>query len=125
MNGQQQLALGDRHDGQNRNLAAGQKTYRDDRHRVEVAVATLARHGGLFTADDVHRLVEHDNSGADYDRNLVSSVMGVWAQQHRIVRITYAVSASRTRHASRNGVWRGTRSPGDTTAPPSQRTTSD
>lgn len=108
-----------RHSGQARNLAAGTKPYRDDRHRVEVAVNTLAKSGAMFTADDVHRLVKHDNDGADYDRNLVSSVLGVWAQARRIVRIAYAVSTSKTRHASKNGVWRGVQQPpGDT---PTQR----
>lgn len=118
MTDQLTLGLAERHAGQNANLAAGQKGYRDDRHRVETAVATLARSGALFTADDIHRLVKHDG-GADYDRNLVSSVLGIWAKNNRIRRVAYAVSAARSRHASRNGVWKGVR---DTTAPPSPRT---
>ncbi|PXY20349.1 hypothetical protein [Prauserella endophytica] len=102
------LGLGERHAGQAANLAAGQKGYRDDRHRVETAVATLARSGAEFTADDVHRLVQHDG-GTGYDRNLVSSVLGIWAKEGRIKRIAYAVSTSKSRHASKNGVWRGAR----------------
>ncbi|MFJ8815465.1 hypothetical protein [Amycolatopsis thermoflava] len=114
------LALADRHAGQAANLAAGRKSYRDDRHRVETAVATLARSGAMFTADDVHRLVAHDAHGATYDPNLVSSVLGVWAQQKRIVRVADSVSARRSRRASRNSVWRRAAN-GDTPATPSPR----
>lgn len=110
-NPQLQLALADRHAGQDANLAAGESGYRDDRGRVELAVSTLARSGTAFTADDVHRLVAHDDPAA-YDRNLVSSVIGVWAQTARIVEdrsLRPVASANRSRRASRNRWWRGAR----------------
>lgn len=110
--------LNARHQGQDANLAAGTKPYRDDRHRVEVAVATYARSGALFTADDVHKAIAHDGIEAGYDRNLVSSVLGVWSKDGRIRQIARSVSTSRTRHASRNAVWVGTEAArGDHTVP--------
>lgn len=119
---QLELALGARHAGQFANLAAGAKPHRDDRARVELAVATLARSGSIFTADDVHRLVKHDANGAAYDPNLVSSVLGIWAKDGRIQRQGNTASARQSRHASRNGIWRGKRGKGNTPAPPSPRT---
>lgn len=108
---QLQLALSDRHAGQDACLAAGESGYRDDRARVELAVATLARSGTAFCADTVHRLVEHDDP-AQYNRNLVSSVIGVWAATGRIVEdrsLRPVASANRSRRASRNRWWRGAR----------------
>lgn len=104
MSDQLELGLADRHTGQQANLAAGTKPYRDDRHRVETAVATLTRSGARFSADDVHQLVKHDGAG-EYDHNLVSSVLGVWAKHGRIRRIAHTRSAARSRRASRNSVW--------------------
>lgn len=101
-----QLALELRHQGQTNNLAAGQKVHADDRSRVEVAVAALARSGVPFTADHIHtRLAD----GAPYDRNLVSSVIGVWARYGHIreADIRPTASSHRERHASRNRWWTG------------------
>lgn len=120
MSSQLELGLTDRHAGQQANLAAGTTGYRDDRHRVEVAVATLARSGAEFTADSVHKLVKHDG-GEDYDGNLVSSVLGIWAKDGRIARQSYAVSTRRSRHASRNTVWLGTRASWDDGTVPEPR----
>lgn len=118
-----QLALGlaERHAGQQASLAAGTKPYRDDRHRVEVAVATLSRSGKEFTADSVHKLVKHDGIGDEYDGNLVSSVLGIWAKDGRIARQAYAVSTRRSRHASRNTVWLGTRAAWEDSTVPAPR----
>jgi hypothetical protein len=103
------LALADRHAGQDANLAAGTTGYRDDRGRVERAVATLARSGAAFTADTVHRLVLQDDE-TPYCRNLVSSVLGTWARDGRIREdrsLAPVASANRSRRASRNRWWLG------------------
>ncbi|GAB3471892.1 hypothetical protein [Actinophytocola sediminis] len=105
------LALADRHTGQTNNLAAGTTGHRDDRTRVETAVAELARAGQPFTADTVHTRLQ---DGDPYDRNLVSSVLGVWAQRGHIVEDRDrrpVASTARTRHASRNRWWRGNNIP--------------
>lgn len=120
MTDQLELALADRHAGMSANLAAGKKSYRDDSKRVETALDLLILSGAAFTADDVHRMIEFDDSGAPYDRNLVSSALGHAAKNGRIVREDTRVSKSRTRHASRNGVWR--RAPRATPDTPSPRT---
>lgn len=120
MTDQLELAFADRHAGQAANLAAGQKPYRDDSERVEVALDLLIASGAQFTADDVHRVIEFDQSGAPYDRNLVSSALGHAAKNGLIVREATRVSSARSRHASRNGVWR--RAPRATPDTPSPRT---
>ena len=99
------LAFADRHAGQDATLAAGTKVHRDDRARVETAVAELARYGLPFTADTVHTAL----TGDPYDPNLVSSVMGVWAQDGRITEHHQRPTPSnrRTRRASRNRWWIG------------------
>ncbi|MBP2331268.1 hypothetical protein JOF56_011653 [Kibdelosporangium banguiense] len=115
------LALADRHAGQAVNLAAGTTGHRQHRDIVELAVAICAKNGRPFTADDVHKLIEHELEGALYDRNLVSSVMGVWAQQHKLVEepLPGIASRQRTRRASRNRWWRGRRD--DTATVPEAR----
>lgn len=105
------LALADRHAGQDANLAAGTTVLRDDRGRVERAVSVLTRSGAAFCADTVHRLVLQDDS-APYCRNLVSSVLGTWARDGRIVEdrsLAPIASANRSRRASRNRWWLGRR----------------
>ncbi len=117
MTDQLELAYADRHTGQNANLAAGTTGHRDHRTIVEVAVACCARNGRPFTADDVHRLVAHEVPNG-YDRNLVSSVMGQWAAQHRILRQPgLTPSGNRSRKGSRNGWWLGNRTSNTNTAP--------
>jgi hypothetical protein len=101
------LALSARHAGQQANLAAGTAVHRDDRTRVETAVAELARTGTPFTADHVHNAL---GTEPPYDRNLVSSVLGVWAQRGDIIEhrdLAPIASRSRSRHASRNRWWTG------------------
>lgn len=108
---QLELAYADRHAGQAANLAAGTKPHSDDRNVVEVAVATCARSNAPFTADNVHRIVERALPHG-YDRNLVSSVMGLWAKDGRILRDHQAgltPSINRKRKGSRNSWWRGNR----------------
>lgn len=118
MSDQLELALADRRAGQEANLAAGTTGHRDHRTIVEVAVAVCARNHRPFTADDVHRLVQHEIPNG-YDRNLVSSVMGIWASSHRIIRQPGLVSSTtRARKGSKNGWWLGNR----TTATPLPRT---
>lgn len=104
MTDQLALALADRHDGQAANLAAATTVLGDDRGRVETAVAVLARARQPFTADDVHARID-----GDYDRNLVSSVLGVWAQRGHIheAEMRSVPSLSRSRHGSRNRWWVG------------------
>jgi hypothetical protein len=119
MTEQLEIGFAARHAGQAANLAAGTKPHRDDRGRVEYAVRRLVDSKALFTADDVHQFVRLDGFSADYDRNLVSSVLGVWAQARRIERVDTRVSKSPSRHASRNGVWRA--APRDTPPPPLPR----
>jgi hypothetical protein len=107
MSDQLALALSDRHAGQDANLAAATTGHRDDRTRVETAVAELARTGTPFTADTVHTALGTDQP---YDRNLVSSVLGVWAQRGDIIEhrdLAPIASRSRSRHASRNRWWVG------------------
>lgn len=98
------LALADRHDGQAANLAAGTVAHRDDRARVETAVAVLARSRQPFTADDVHSRLDDP-----YDRNLVSSVLGIWAQRGHLreAEMRSVPSLSRSRRGSRNRWWVG------------------
>lgn len=109
MSDQLKLALGDRHAGQDANLAAGTTGHRDHRLTVERAVAALARAGMPFTADHVHERVRKALDGDLYDANLVSSVMGIWAKDNRIVEQPRhpAKSIRRSRHASRNRWWCG------------------
>lgn len=108
---QLELAYADRHAGQQANLAAGTTGHRDDRTVIEVAVALCARNGVPFTADTVHRLVKHERPDG-YNRNLVSSVMGQWAKDGRILRDLNAgltPSINRERKGSKNSWWRGAR----------------
>lgn len=110
---QLELAYADRHAGQEANLAKGTTGHRDDRTIVEVAVALCARNSRPFTADDVHALVATERPNG-YDRNLVSSVMGIWSKDGRIVRDLEAglsPSRNRSRKGSRNSWWRGARQP--------------
>jgi hypothetical protein len=107
---QLELAYADRHAGQAANLAAGTTAHRDHRTIVETAVSVCARNHRPFTADDVHRLVQHAIPNG-YNHNLVSSVMGIWASSHRILRQPILVnSAVRARKGSKNGLWLGNRS---------------
>lgn len=111
MSDQLALALADRHAGQAANLAAATTVHRDDRTRVEEALAAEARTGAPFTADHVHQRLGND---PPYDRNIVSSVMGVWAQRGDIVeddRLRPVASNHRSRRASRNRWWRGNNIP--------------
>lgn len=114
MTDQLELALADRHEGQDANLAAGDTDECDDRNRVEDALGYLARSGVVFGADDVHKRIK-EASDRPYKPNMVSSVMGFWAQDGRICRIegTHAISERRSRHASRNGLWCGPRDDSD------------
>lgn len=108
---QLELAYADRHAGQQANLAAGTTGHRDDRTVIEVAVALCARSGAPFNADNVHRIVAQERPDG-YDRNLVSSVMGQWAKDGRILRDLEAgltPSINRERKGSRNSWWRGNR----------------
>lgn len=104
------LAYADRRAGQAANLAAGSAGHKDHRDIVEHAVALLAKNRARpFTADNVHILVRHALPDG-YDHNLVSSVMGCWARDHRITRDTQAgltPSGHRSRKGSRNSWWRG------------------
>lgn len=108
-------ALADRHAGQDACLAAGSTGHRYDRGRVEQAVSALAGSGDSFTADGVHKLVLQDDP-APYCRNLVSSVLGTWSRDGRIVEdrsLAPIASANRSRRASRNRWWRGCAIEGD------------
>lgn len=108
---QLELAYADRHAGQQANLAAGTTGHRDDRTVIEVALAFCARSGAPFNADSVHRVVAHERPDG-YDRNLVSSVMGQWAKDGRILRDPDAgltPSINRKRKGSKNSWWRGNR----------------
>lgn len=100
------LAFADRHAGQDRNIAASTNVLRDTRARVETALAQLVRRGKRFSADDVHKLLA---DGDPYDANVVSSVMGRWAKDGRIIEHygRPVPSQRRSRHASRNRQWRG------------------
>lgn len=110
------LAYADRHAGQDANLANGTTGHRDHRTVVEIAVATCARSSAPFTADNVHRLVAQAlGPDTHYDRNLVSSVLGTWSKDARIVRDHQAgltPSINRSRKGSKNSWWRGNRQEG-------------
>jgi hypothetical protein len=108
MSNELDLAFATRHAGQQRNLDANTRAHRDDRSRVETVVAGLARSGRPFTADHVHEQLEEP-----YDHNVVSSVMGVWAQTGKLAEYDRRATASvqRTRRASRNRWWTGTTIP--------------
>lgn len=103
------LAYADRRAGQDANLAAGSAGHKDHRAIVEDALALLLRNRAkAFTADDVHKLVSHVLPDG-YDRNLVSSVMGIAAAEGRIIRDHHAglvPSRNRSRKGSRNAWWR-------------------
>lgn len=104
------LAYEDRHAGQDANLAAATTGHRDDRARVEEALAAEVRTGAPFTADHIHQRMGEQ----PYDRNLVSSVMGRWAQDGRIREyrdLAATPSAHRSRRGSRNRYWTGTNIP--------------
>lgn len=107
MTDQLTLAFADRHAGQDANLAAATTGHRDDRARVEEAIAELACAGEPFTADTVHTRL---GTAEPYDRNLVSSVLGVWAQHGWIIEDRDqrpVASRARSRRASRNRWWIG------------------
>jgi hypothetical protein len=69
-------AFADRHRGQASNLAAATATHRDDRERVERALAALARSGHAFNSNDVEALALTDGGGDLNNRNVISSLMG-------------------------------------------------
>jgi hypothetical protein len=103
------LALERRHEGQDANLAAAVKPHMDLRSRVESIVAILAKDGVPFNADKIHGQLKKE-IGEVYDRNVVSSVMGKWAQAGRIIRVPekgITPSKEPTRNGSRNSWWIG------------------
>lgn len=108
------LALDDRHEGQDANLAAGIKPHQDDTARVTTALATLIKSQQPFTASDAHKILEADGHGP-YDRNLVSSQMGHLAREGVIKRLWWmhpTPAMQRDRRGSRNPYWQAaTRGP--------------
>ena len=92
-----------RHDGQAANLAADTAAHRGYGERVRDHIERLPR-GARFSADDVRSAV----TGEPHHPNVMPSMFGVLAMQGVIVRVGEVNAARRSRHGSRNAVWRRT-----------------
>jgi hypothetical protein len=83
--------------------------HRDDRGRIETALAALCRDGRPFNATDVDRLIL-DADPRPYARLVLASMMAAWSRRGDMV-ADYsrppAQATRRSRHAARLGWWRG------------------
>ena len=102
MTGPLALGMADRHQGQAATIAAATAPHRDDRHRVETALAGLIRAQVPFTAEDVRQAA---GELTDDRPNLIPSVIGVAAAHRVIVPAGEYRSGRRSRRDSRNRVW--------------------
>jgi hypothetical protein len=103
-------AYADRSAGQSANIAANASAWRDGAHRVEVALAVLARAGHPFTASSVESTTLADGAG-DFDKLLIASCMGTWSRAGKI-RESFDQRPVRSLRRSRHGAllrwWIGT-----------------
>lgn len=92
-----------RHDGIEANLAADTAAHRGYGELVRDVIERMPR-GRRFSADDVRGAVE----GTPHHPNVLPSVFGSLASAGVIVRVGEVNAARRSRHGSRNAVWRRT-----------------
>lgn len=92
-----------RHEGIEANLAADAAGHRGFGPFVRAVIESLPR-GAEFSADDVRGFVEP--FAEPHHPNVLPSVFGTLAAAGAIVRVGEVNAARRTRHGSRNAVWR-------------------
>ena len=99
----------ERDTGEEASLAAATAVHRDDLHRIERALSTLAKSGRPFTANSVDAAILADGEG-DYKRLLLATLMSRWARDGRIAEVfdqPQARAIRRSRHGSVLRWWRG------------------
>lgn len=97
-----------RHEGQAANLAADTAALRGYGELVRGFIERMPR-GFEFSADDVRRALDQLHRGVEpHHPNVMPSVFGTLASAGVIVRVGEVNAARRTRHGSRNAVWRRT-----------------
>lgn len=95
-----------RHEGQAANLAADTAAHRGYGELVRGFIDGMPR-GYEFSADDVRRAMDQlHRDSAPHHPNVLPSVFGTLAAQGVIVRVGEVNAARRSRHGSRNAVWR-------------------
>jgi len=93
-----------RHEGMAANLAADVAAHRSYGALVRDVIERLIPSGGEFSADDVRRMLPPN--AEPHHPNVLPSVFGTLAAQGVIVRCGEVNAARRSRHGSRNAVWR-------------------
>lgn len=95
-----------RHEGIEANLAADAAAHRGYGELVRDRIERMPR-GAEFTADTVRQFVKINAPFAKpHHPNVLPSVFGTLAAAGVIVRVGEVNAARRTRHGSRNAVWR-------------------
>ena len=95
-----------RHEGITANLAADVAPHRGYGELVREVIEDMQR-GREFSADDIRGLLPLD-APQPHHPNVLPSVFGALASAGVIVRVGEVNAARRTRHGSRNAVWRRT-----------------
>lgn len=95
-----------RHEGIKANLAADVAPHRGYGELVRGFINGMPR-GYEFSADDVRRAMDQLHRGTEpHHPNVLPSVFGTLAQAGVIIRVGEINAARRSRHGSRNAVWR-------------------
>jgi hypothetical protein len=95
-----------RHEGIEANLAADTAAHRGYGQIVRSFIEGMPR-GFEFSADDVRRGTQHrETAEPPHHPNVLPSVFGTLAAAGVIVRVGEVNAARRSRHGSRNAVWR-------------------
>lgn len=99
-----------RHQGQAATLAADQSVVRGHGDFIRAALDAYVSNGDKFSADDVRevaaRLAADCGHTFDPSPNLLPAILGGAAASGRIVSVGWVNSTRRTRHASKNRVYR-------------------
>lgn len=95
-----------RHEGIEASLAADTAAHRGYGELVR-DVIERAESGVIFGADQIRLIIAAEHPGAEpHHPNVLPSVFGTLAAAGVIVRVGEVNAARRTRHGSRNAVWR-------------------
>lgn len=95
-----------RHEGIDANLAADVAPHRGYGETLRVVIESLP-HGDEFSADDIRSFMStYHYDVTPHHPNVLPSVFGTLAAAGVIVRVGEVNAARRSRHGSRNAVWR-------------------
>ena len=99
-----------RHEGQSAVIAADKALNREHGDFIRAALDAYVTNGDTFSADDIRdvaaRLAEDCGHRFDPSPNLLPAILGGAAASGRIVSVGWVNSTRRTRHASKNRVYR-------------------